>query len=71
MPLLLRTVIDDQTRYSIPQLLELRRQMLRFAKSLPAGPERYQATDRGFSAYPLHQQAMARQSYGGGFGRKS
>jgi hypothetical protein len=26
--------------YTIPQLLQLRRQMLRFARSLPPGPER-------------------------------
>ena len=31
---------DDQIRYTIGQLLELRRQMLRFARSLPPGAER-------------------------------
>ena len=29
-----------QTRYTVEQLLELRRQMLRFARSVPPGPER-------------------------------
>ena len=29
-----------QTRYTVEQLLELRRQMLRFARSLPPGPAR-------------------------------
>ena len=31
---------DNQTRYTIAQFIELRRQMLRFARSLPRGPER-------------------------------
>jgi hypothetical protein len=31
---------DNQIRYSIAQLVQLRRQMLRFARSLPPGPER-------------------------------
>jgi hypothetical protein len=28
---------DDHTRYSVAQLVQLRRQMLRFARSLPRG----------------------------------
>jgi hypothetical protein len=31
---------DDHARYSIGQLVQLRRQMLRYARSLPPGPER-------------------------------
>ena len=31
---------QDNTRYTMPQLIQLRRQMLRFARSLPPGPER-------------------------------
>jgi hypothetical protein len=40
MPSLLRKRTDDQILYSIAQLVQLRRQMLRFARSLPPGPER-------------------------------
>ncbi len=31
---------EGYTRYSHSQLIQLRRQMLRFARSLPRGPER-------------------------------
>jgi hypothetical protein len=31
---------QDNTRYTMPQPIQLRRQMLRFARSLPPGPER-------------------------------
>lgn len=34
------TPLDGDTRYTVEQLLELRRQMLRFARSTPPGPER-------------------------------
>ena len=34
------TPLDGHTRYTVEQLLELRRQMLRFARSTPPGPER-------------------------------
>jgi hypothetical protein len=33
-------LIDDQDCYTMEELLQLRRQMLRFARSLPPGPER-------------------------------
>jgi hypothetical protein len=33
-------LLGDQTHYSISQLVQLRRQMLRFARSLLRGPER-------------------------------
>jgi hypothetical protein len=42
MPALRRTFPDDEMRYSILELIELRRTMLRFARSLPPGPERNQ-----------------------------
>jgi hypothetical protein len=32
--------IASERLYTVPELLELRRQMLRFARSLPPGPER-------------------------------
>jgi hypothetical protein len=35
MPSLQLKLIDDHTRYSMSQLVQLRRQMLRFARSLP------------------------------------
>ncbi len=35
MPSLRLKLVQDNTRYSIPQLVQLRRQMLRFARSLP------------------------------------
>lgn len=31
---------EQETRYSIAELIELRRQMLRFSRSVPPGPER-------------------------------
>ena len=40
MPLIHVTLAQDNTRYTMPQLIQLRRQMLRFARSLPPGPER-------------------------------
>jgi len=42
MPSLQRKRTDHQFRYSISQLLQLRRQMLWFARMLPLGPERNQ-----------------------------
>jgi hypothetical protein len=40
MPLIHVTLAQDNFRYTMTQLLQLRRQMLRFARSLPPGPER-------------------------------
>ena len=41
MPSLQLKLTQDKTRYSFSQLLQLRRQMLRYARSLPLGsPER-------------------------------
>jgi hypothetical protein len=40
MPLIHVTLAQDNTRYTVAQLIQLRRQMLRFARSLPPGPER-------------------------------
>ena len=40
MPSLQPKLEQDNTRYTMPQLIQLRRQMLRFARSLPPGPER-------------------------------
>jgi hypothetical protein len=40
MPSLQLKLEQDNTRYTMPQLIQLRRQMLRFARSLPPGPER-------------------------------
>ena len=39
MPALHRQPIGDRDRYSIAELVELRRQMLRFSRSIPPGPE--------------------------------
>ena len=40
MPSLQPKLEQDNTRYTMPQLIQLRRQMFRFARSLPPGPER-------------------------------
>jgi hypothetical protein len=40
MPSLRLKLIDDGTRYTHGQLVQLRRQMLRFARSTPRGPQR-------------------------------
>ena len=40
MPLIHVSLAQDNTRYTKAQLVQLRRQMLRFARSLPPGPER-------------------------------
>jgi hypothetical protein len=40
MPSLQPKLEQDNTHYTMPQLIQLRRQMLRFARSLPPGPER-------------------------------
>jgi hypothetical protein len=37
MPSLQLSLADDHTRYTIAPLVQLRRQMLRFARSLPHG----------------------------------
>jgi hypothetical protein len=37
MPSLQLKMVQDNTRYSISQIVQLRRQMLRFARSLPRG----------------------------------
>jgi hypothetical protein len=37
MPSLRLKMVQDNTRYSISQIVQLRRQMLRFARSLPRG----------------------------------
>jgi hypothetical protein len=33
---------EDQTLYSVAELVQMRREILRYARSLPAGPERNQ-----------------------------
>jgi hypothetical protein len=40
MPSFQVKMTNDNTRYTLGQLVQLRRQMLRFARSLPPGPER-------------------------------
>jgi hypothetical protein len=42
MSSLLRKRTDKQIGYSVSQLVQLRHQMLRFARSLPPGPDRNQ-----------------------------
>ena len=43
MPTLQLKLVDDQTRYTNSQLIQLRRHMLRYARSWPRGsPERNQ-----------------------------
>ena len=40
MPALDRQLIEDQPRYSFAELVEIRRQLLRYARSIPPGPDR-------------------------------
>jgi hypothetical protein len=40
MPLALRELVGDQPRYTLVELVETRRQILRFARSVPIGPAR-------------------------------
>ena len=40
MPALQLTLAENYTRYTVPQLVQLRRQMLKYARLLPPGPER-------------------------------
>jgi hypothetical protein len=40
MPAALRKAPDDQPHYSVAEIVETRRQILRFARSIPPGPER-------------------------------
>jgi hypothetical protein len=42
MSLANRQPVEDQLRYSMTELVELRRQMLQFSRSFPSGPERNQ-----------------------------
>jgi hypothetical protein len=37
-----RQVTEDQPRYTFAELVEIRRQVLRYARSIPPGPERNQ-----------------------------
>jgi len=53
MPSLQRKRTDDQIRYSIAQLVQLRRRMLRYARSLPPGPERNERRQIASSLYRL------------------
>jgi hypothetical protein len=40
MPQANRKIIASPRLYTLPELIDLRRQMLRYARSLPRGPER-------------------------------
>jgi hypothetical protein len=40
MPSATRQLVEDQPRYTMAQLRELRRTMVRFCRSIPPGPER-------------------------------
>jgi hypothetical protein len=42
MPSANRQLIEDQPRYTFVELVKIRRQILRYARSLPPGPERNQ-----------------------------
>ena len=53
MPSLQRKRTDDQIRYSIAQLVGLRRRMLRYALSLPPGPERNERRQIASSLHSL------------------
>ena len=53
MPALQRKRTDDQIRYSIAQLVGLRRRMLRYALSLPPGPERNERRQIASSLHSL------------------
>jgi hypothetical protein len=46
----------DQTGYTVEQLLELRRQMLRFARSMPPGPARNERRQIGDSLRRLFRK---------------
>jgi hypothetical protein len=40
MPSVARVLVLDIPRYTMAELVEMRRQMLRFSRSFPPGPER-------------------------------
>ncbi len=42
MPLATRRPIEDRARYTFAELVEIRRQLLRYARSMPRGSERNQ-----------------------------
>jgi hypothetical protein len=66
MPSLRPKLADDHTRYSIAQLVQLRRQMLRFARSLPRGSnERIERRQIAASLRSLLKQGLARRPYNG------
>jgi len=58
MPSLQLKLIDSHTRYSMSQLVQLRRQMLRFARSLPPGPARNERRQIAASLRRLFRNKM-------------
>jgi hypothetical protein len=42
MPSTLRESLEERPRYTMAELVELRRQMLQFSRSTPRGPDRNQ-----------------------------
>jgi hypothetical protein len=42
MPSVARTLVQDHPFYSMPELIEHRRNILRYARAFPPGPERNQ-----------------------------
>jgi hypothetical protein len=63
MPQAIRKTLSPRL-YTVRDLIELRRQILRFAQSLPGGPERNDPpTDCRIVEEPLQKQNVARHPY--------
>jgi hypothetical protein len=58
MPSLQLKLMDNHTRYTIAQLNQLRRPMLRYARSLPPGPERNERRQIAASLRSLFRNKM-------------
>ncbi|MEA2793172.1 MAG: hypothetical protein QOI87_552 [Bradyrhizobium sp.] len=63
MPSLQRKLMDSYTRYTIAQLTQLRRQMLRYARSLPPGPARNERRQIAASLRGLFRSKMWQQAH--------
>jgi hypothetical protein len=58
MPSVARTLALDLRRYSNAELIEQRRNILRYARSLPPGPERNQHRKIAFSLRSLFRNKI-------------
>jgi hypothetical protein len=63
VPSALRESRADQPRYSIAELVETRRQILRFARSTPPGPERNQHLEIAVSLGRLFRSKAWRNAH--------